>query len=133
MCIPRSSRTIDLQSLAPNGRVQVNGLAKIAYGPQADPRCVIDLSAVEQLVEAGQTQAIADALRYLSRSAQPGSLRALLEVLEARLDREGLDAICPRDRPFFGGYARPRRFEIAAAINRWRGLRVQPSAKRERE
>ncbi len=54
------------------------------------------------------------------------SLAAVLDELDALMDREGVDGLDP-----FGqrgqspaALARPRRFEIAAAINRLRTLRV---------
>ena len=51
----------------------------------------------------------------------------LLDELDALLDREGLDVLDPfhRSGQHPGNYARPRRFEIAAAMNRLRTLRVR--------
>ena len=47
-----------------------------------------------------------------------GELRTLLQQLDAVLERDGLDALAPGAH--IGVYARPRAFEIAAAINRLR-------------
>lgn len=142
--IPRSNRAIDLNSLTPSGKVVVKDSKKICYGAPAssgswletDHYFTIDLSAVEQLVETGQAHAIADTLRYMSQQQMTHkSLRAILEEFETHLSAKGLDLISPNDRPCFGGYSRPRRLEVAAAINRWRGLRTLSTflSKRERE
>jgi predicted ABC-class ATPase len=84
----------------------------------------IDVSLLYQLVDPAQCRAIGDALLCLHRGLADGR-RGVGEVLDA-LDRivseEGLDAIC---EPGFGDRARPRRFEIAAALNRLRSLRLR--------
>jgi hypothetical protein len=55
---------------------------------------------------------------------EPGkNLPALLDELEAWLD-DGIDRLDP---PAAYDLARPRRFEIAAAINRWRRVEVRRS------
>jgi len=87
----------------------------------------VDLRGLEQLVEIGQTRALGYAIHWiageLARASRP--LPRLLDALEAWLDREGLDALDPFHRPAEhpGNLARPRRYEIAAAINRMRSLR----------
>jgi hypothetical protein len=63
--------------------------------------------------------------RLLRAGAAPlGEPRARLD---AELESEGLDGLDPHHRPGAhpGELARPRRFEIAAAINRLRSLRVR--------
>ena len=57
------------------------------------------------------------------------SLSEILDRLTTLLDEAGLDVLDPFHRPgrHPGRFARPRRFEIAAAINRYRSLRVKPS------
>jgi hypothetical protein len=54
----------------------------------------------------------------------------VIDRLEEFFDREGLDELDPFHRPgrHPGNFARPRRFEIAAAINRLRSLRVTQRA-----
>ena len=51
----------------------------------------------------------------------------MLDAVDGFLDERGLDALDPFHRPerHPGNLARPRRFEIAAAINRLRTLRVR--------
>lgn len=57
--------------------------------------------------------------------AAPGArtLPQLLDALEAELDAAGLDALAPGQA--LGALARPRRHEIAAALNRLRSLQVE--------
>ena len=98
-------------------RVKIDApeLQRILYGRES-----IDLRAVEQLVDRSQTRAIGLAIHLAStRFMQNGqTLAAVLDALDALLDESGLDAL--------GRYnlARPRRFELAAAINRLRSLRI---------
>ncbi|MBX6755355.1 MAG: ATPase, partial [Thermorudis peleae] len=78
-------------------------------------------------VDPSQTRAIGDALVLaLQRGIIDGkrSMAEILDVLERVLDEEGLDALSPfRGHP--GDYARPRRYELAAALNRLRTLQVK--------
>jgi predicted ABC-class ATPase len=81
----------------------------------------IDLSAVEQIVDTAQLRAIAATLVYLQQHYLDGKL-TLPEILDAAMtdiERAGFDplAFCPP-----GDFAHFRRFELAAALNRWRVL-----------
>ncbi len=82
----------------------------------------IDLSAVEQLVDVSQTRAIGEILNYARERYIDGhkTLGEVLDLVEADLDREGLDIASVYKK---GNLARPRRFEVAAALNRLRSLR----------
>jgi len=81
----------------------------------------IDLSALEQLVDASQTRAIGAAV-LLAREFMDGRpLAAVLDAVEDTLERRGWDAL---DRRKVGDHARFRRLELAAAINRLRSLRT---------
>ncbi len=83
----------------------------------------VDLSALEQLVEPGQARSLARLLREAaSRMAQGKTLSALVDELDGWLDEHGIDVLDP---PAAYDFSRPRRFEIAAALNRWRSLRVR--------
>lgn len=88
-------------------------------------------------MEASQTRAIAEALLKLRRAlagAAPGGaayrgapLARLLDALEAEMDAEGVDALAGgRGKP--GNLARPRRFELAAALNRLRTAQIRQLA-----
>ena len=99
-------------------RVQVVKLRHLEFG-----EAEVDLSAVSQLVDAAQTRLIGDALLYLARGAADGrrSLAELLDLLEDvwNNDIAVVAAFEAVDR------ARPRRFEVAAALNRLRPLRLR--------
>jgi hypothetical protein len=91
----------------------------------------VPLGALEQIVDGSQARAIAEALRWMAArvaaaaQAPPPPLPALLDELDARLDAQGLAALAPPGWPAPpGDLARPRRFEVAAALNRLRSLRV---------
>ncbi|SDI95368.1 ABC-ATPase domain-containing protein [Natribacillus halophilus] len=99
---------------------KVDGWGKntILYG-----RETIDLSAVEQCIDPSQTRAIARAVDFLAKKYVNGerSLGELLDIYE-RETAAGLDDLSPFKGKHPGDLARPRRFEIAAAINRLRTL-----------
>ncbi|MCX2726515.1 ABC-ATPase domain-containing protein [Thermomicrobium sp. 4228-Ro] len=103
-------------------RVKAYGTEEVAFGYES-----IDLSHVEQIVDPSQTRAIGLALVYaLEQGFIDGRrpLAAILDLLEAAIDRHGLDVLSPfRGHP--GDFARPRRFELAAALNRLRTLEVR--------
>jgi len=106
--------------------IGARGLDRIEFG-----RSDIDLRGVEQLVDASQTRAIASAIQLTATRWMDDqrTLHAVLDELEQLLDTRGLDELDPFYRPgrHPGNYARPRRFEIAAAINRLRTLSVKQS------
>ena len=83
----------------------------------------IDVSLLYQLVDAAQCRMIGDLLLRLARGLCDGrrNLPELLDALDAELQARGLDSLAQAG---FGDRARPRRFEIAAALNRLRSLRV---------
>jgi predicted ABC-class ATPase len=91
-------------------------------------RETIDLRGLEQLLDPSQTRAIGAAMHLAAREWVDGArpLAEILDRLEARLDADGLDGLDPFHRPeeHPGHFARPRRFEIAGAINRLRSLRI---------
>jgi predicted ABC-class ATPase len=98
-------------------RVKARGLRELLYGDE-----VIDLSALEQLVDDSQARAIGVLLKRLRELARGGRpLRDLLQELTNEVDRTGLYAL--ESSPEL---ARPRSFEIASAVNRLRDLAVDP-------
>jgi predicted ABC-class ATPase len=98
---------------------------RIRYG-----RDLIELRWVEQIVDWSQTRAIGLAILLATRRfMEPdATLTSVLDRIDALFDEEGLDALDPFRRPGTAAHpgclARPRRFEIAAAINRLRSLRI---------
>jgi len=114
------------QSLEPQRRGKVKVAARtlraIQFGYQT-----IHLDALEQLVDPSQTRAIGDMLVYCLRCGYidgKASLSQVMDRLFADVDGKGLDAISPFWGRHPGNYARPRRQEVAAALNRLRSLAV---------
>ncbi len=102
-------------------KIDVRSADEIRFGSQD-----IDLRAVEQLLDPSQARAAGYAIR-LARERLLGpdtSLREAMQGLERIFDEEGLDVLDPFRRPdgHPGAFARPRRFEIAAALNRLRNV-----------
>lgn len=88
---------------------------------------VIDLTAVAQLADTYQTETIGLILYYAkNRYLDEGRpIRELLDLIDRDLSTEGLECLT---RDLRGDLARPRRYEIAAALNRLLSLRVSRAA-----
>ncbi len=86
-------------------------------------RSVIELDAVTQIADESQTLTIGLLLYYAKlRYMQEGySLREMLDMIDRDLSNEGLGTISSDLR---GDLARPRRYELAAALNRLPTFRV---------
>jgi predicted ABC-class ATPase len=108
-------------------KIDARDLDQIRFGSDD-----IDLRHVEQLVDRSQTRAVGFAVHLAAQRFMDGeaTLREVIDRLEEFFDREGLDELDPFHRPgrHPRNLARPRRFEIAAAINRLRSLRVTQHA-----
>jgi len=102
------------------GRTVARGLKKIQWGDNMD----LDLLGVEQLVEMGQTRAIADSIRVGQSQFMDGqrSLAELLDWIEKEIESKGLDFLNPGQ--FIGNLTQVRRFELCAAINRLRSAKM---------
>ncbi|MFO7973156.1 MAG: ABC-ATPase domain-containing protein [Candidatus Hydrogenedentota bacterium] len=90
----------------------------------------IELRGVEQLMDISQTRAAGHAIHLATRQFMTGkdTLREVLDALERLLEKEaGLDALDPfrRGERHPGNFAMPRKYEIAAAINRLRTVRMR--------
>ncbi|MCI1964208.1 MAG: ABC-ATPase domain-containing protein [Ancrocorticia sp.] len=101
-------------------KTKVSGTDRIQLDKQS-----IDLLDVEQIVDAGQTESIAWAVRGIVEHIADGAvtLPDALAQVEARIDAEGLDALRSfgmREHPAF--LARPRMVDVGAALNRYRRL-----------
>lgn len=101
--------------------IKPRGLKTVQYG-----RGDIDLSALMQLIDSSQTRSICEYLRLVpEKLGQQGSLRLAVESIASGISRSGLECISlyPDQHP--GDLAWVRTFEVAAAINRLRSLRVR--------
>lgn len=89
-------------------------------------RETIDLRYVEQLRDGEQSAALGYAMVYAQQHLMDGrhTLRQIVAELEALMDQKGLETLCGnRFRvPFL---ARPRKQELFACFNRYRGLQLQ--------
>ncbi|MBE0428556.1 MAG: ABC-ATPase domain-containing protein [Thermoleophilia bacterium] len=94
-------------------------------------RQTVDLSQVEQLLDISQTRAIGDMMSYARRRGYFDGRTALPQAITRVFDeiaREGLDVISS----FPGAdHALPRPFEVAAALNRLRSLKVKQIREKE--
>ncbi len=98
-------------------KISAKGLHTILYGTTS-----IDLSGLEQLVDPSQTRAIGSLIyAFGERCGQSrGTLKQLLDSLFEELEKKGLATVCGK----FMDLAMPRLFEVGAAINRMRTLKV---------
>lgn len=100
-------------------KIAARGLGTLSFG-----RTDVDLSALAQLVDSSQTRAIGLAIHRMATRCFPGdlTLEQALSRLMNDLDSEGLDVLSPFK---VGNLARPRRYEVAMAVNRMRTLAVR--------
>ncbi len=102
--------------------IKVRTPTRIAFGTEE-----LELAALEQLVEEAQVRAIGQAMVAAAERWLDGrrGLRDALERLMKEIEEGGL-AVIDRREP--GDYAQFRIFELAAALDRTRSLRVRGSA-----
>jgi len=100
-------------------KIGARGLKTILFGKHT-----IDLTAVEQLVDGAQLNAIGQALYYARQHLMDGnrSVGDIARAVEEKVRTEGLDGIDSRK---MGDYAEFRALELAAALNRLRTLKVR--------
>ncbi len=78
----------------------------------------MDLRYVEQLVDAGQTQALACMVRYARENLAGRPVEEIVEALEQLTEGKGLGAVCGGGT-VPAGLTRPRRQEMFACFNRY--------------
>lgn len=100
-------------------KISIKGRNTLVYG-----RHTIDLTYLEQLVDASQTRFIGWAIYYLSKRYMDGrgSLRQMIELLMDEIKRESIDLLSQGD--IKGDIALARKYELAFAINRLRSLKI---------
>lgn len=98
--------------------IQTFGASRLQFG-----RTFIDLTSVPQIADDHQTMAIGLLLYHakLHHLDDSRPLSAILDLLDQDLSQEGMDAIT---RDLRGDLARPRRFEVAAVLNRMAPMRI---------
>lgn len=105
-------------------KIDAKSVDSILYGED-----LIDLRYVEQLLDRSQTQAIGFAIFMAVSRFMDGriTLREVVERLDAFFDEEGLDGLDPYHRceRHPGNFARPRKYEVAAAVNRLRSVKMK--------
>jgi predicted ABC-class ATPase len=106
-------------------RVRSRGTRSIEFGSEE-----VDVSFISQIVDPAQCRFIADVLLQFSRGLCDGErdVATLVEAIEQRVAEEGIASVTEAT---FGDRALARRFEVAAALNRLRSLRlVRPDGSR---
>jgi predicted ABC-class ATPase len=102
-------------------RTRARGTEEIGFGAEN-----IDLRQVEQIVDPSQTRGIAEILVYARTKGLIDGKASVAEILDAvdeLLSSAPIDTVSSfRGHP--GDFARPRRYEIGAALNRLHTLRV---------
>ncbi len=105
-------------------KIDAKALDTILYGSDR-----IDVRNVEQIVDFSQTRAVGTAVHLAASRFMDGKapLRVVMERLERYLEENGLDLLDPfhRGEKHPGTFARPRRHEIAAAMNRLRSVKFR--------
>ncbi len=86
-------------------------------------RSIVDMSEIRQIADVDQARAIGFVLYYAKlRYMDEGyPVREILDLVDRDLSNEGLNALARDPR---GDLARPRRYEVAAALNRLPAFRV---------
>lgn len=110
------ARTLDPRCLRV-GKIQVRDERRVRFG-----EATLELSAVEQILDPQHAWTLAQAMAWLGETqSAPLSVVDALDRVQALLAQEGLEALSPRETPD-GELIWPRRHELAAALNRYRGL-----------
>lgn len=113
---------VRIKSSGDRQKTRSSGTASISLDKQN-----IDVSDAEQIVEPGQTEAIAWAVRGILQALADGrkTVGELADEVAQVIDKDGLDALVrygARKYPAF--LAKPRSVDIAAALNRYRALEI---------
>ncbi|MGK7938974.1 MAG: ABC-ATPase domain-containing protein [Crocosphaera sp.] len=100
-------------------KVKVRDVDQVIFGTED-----IDLTAIEQLIEPGQLRAISAAIIYAKQyyMDHQNTLTNILDKVMEDINSKGLDILTHFPQ---GDLVMFRRFELAAAINRLRSLKVQ--------
>jgi predicted ABC-class ATPase len=117
---PLNKRVVHPGSLRA-GKIRARDDRAVQYGDHE-----IVLTAVEQVLDSAHAYTLGQALRFMHDELVDRNLPLpqMLHALQAILDDEGVEVLSPREYPD-GLLVRPRRHEVAAALNRLRSLKIQ--------
>jgi|TARA_Y100000310_G_scaffold337546_1_gene424859 predicted ABC-class ATPase len=105
-------------------KIDIRGKQDLLFGSD-----LIDLRLWEQLFDSSQTRAIGYAMYWAAQNAMGDTqtLRNVMQQLEQLFDSAGMDTLDPfrKGESHPGDFARPRVYDVAAAINRLRCLQVE--------
>lgn len=110
------------QGLIHKGRIKIKTMGRDGVSLNHE---TIDLRYVEQLADAEQLTCLGYFVKYMEEHMLDGkmSIKMLVEELIRKIGKEGLSAIC--DSSYLpGNLALPRKQEIFACLNRYRGLKM---------
>lgn len=103
------------------------GLHTIQYGKKT-----LNLAAVEQLVHPSQTRSIVLMIQWLAKNwKQPIPLCEAIDELYQLIQKQGLEVISPYPDQHPGDLALPRKFELAAVINRLHSIKISTNQLRK--
>ena len=106
----------------PNDRIKMKTMGKEMVQLNREN---IDLRYVEQLADTEQVSALGYCVRYAEKHLFQGkdSIQNVVDKLEEKICREGLSSLCESNASV-ANLALPRRQEIFACLNRYRGLNL---------
>ncbi len=106
----------------PNDRIKMKTLGKEMVQLNREN---IDLRYVEQLADTEQVSALGYCVRYAEKHLFQGkdTIQNVVDKLEEKICREGLSSLCESNSSV-ANLAMPRRQEIFACLNRYRGLNL---------
>lgn len=104
-----------------DGRPERKKIKTLGTASFSIDRETVDLRYVEQLADSGQTSGLAYLLRYALEQVIDGQRNTsqVVQILSDTLEKKGWEPFCGAFVPC--GLAKPRRQEIFACINRYRG------------
>lgn len=110
------------QRLRADNRIKIKNLGMEAVQINKEH---IDLRYVEQLVDREQVTALGYCVKYVEKHVLDGrkSVQKIVEELESKIQTKGLSFLCEGE-PGIASLAVPRKQEIHACINRYRGLKL---------
>ena len=106
----------------PNDRIKMKTMGKEMVQLNREN---IDLRYVEQLADTEQVSALGYCVRYVEKHLFQGkdTIQNVVDKLEEKICREGLSSLCESNASV-ASLAMPRRQEIFACLNRYRGLNL---------